>query len=191
MDLAPRRQHLAECRRLDVGLSQTRLGTFRSLESERVLIRARSSPCGRAVERVDVRYGPFERSAPEHFSARSRLPARSGLFDPATNSLLHNHLRAAGGHPIALTIAICRPEKTVPHIRAIHGAPAPRPLTPIQPRPLSLANQECPHFLPTKGYSTPLPYRARRTPCGACAAAPPTRTIRSTSPSGKDQRNVS
>ena len=48
-----------------ISLSQTRLGTFRSLESECFLIRARSSTCARAVERADVRYGPFERSAPE------------------------------------------------------------------------------------------------------------------------------
>src|SRR6186713_2329144 len=65
---------------LGVGLSQTRLGTFRSLESEYVLIRARSSTCARAVERVDVRYGPFERSAPEDVPRAKPAPHANGTL---------------------------------------------------------------------------------------------------------------
>ena len=111
-----------------------------------LLIRAQSSPCARAVERVDVRYGPFERSAPEDvprakpaLHANGTLRQRSKLTAPKSSSRGRRPPDRADNRNLPTR------ENRTSHPRAPRRARTTAPHTPIEPRPLFLANQECPH----------------------------------------------
>src|SRR6187402_3822414 len=82
------------------------------------------SPCARAVDRVDVKYGPFERSAPEDVPRAKPAPHANGTLRQRPN-LTTPQPSSRGRRPSARAhTEICRPEKTVPHIHALHGARA-------------------------------------------------------------------
>ena len=131
--------------RPNVSSSQSLWGHSGSVESGRGLDVSETA-AARPCRSVGTRGAGFAAAAPENVVARSRLPAPSGLFDPAPHSPLQDVIASAGG-PLSCDSNRNQPPRrnrtswARDPARSRHLA-----LTQIQPRPPFPANQECPHY---------------------------------------------